>query len=197
MKSHQSIIRIKKNSQIQNQKIESTEYITEQYVYTETTSKDLIFINKPTGFYNVCFDSKTLKLMDLEANKIQMDKMKSILPDLEMKPETINEQTRVLKVTGRNVNAIVNASIIIKKTPALIGTCYQEFYNFSKQFAFLPVALEASEIVDSMELNINIQGSQSTTKISNVQIEILQDNDLLKKFETISKYALKEKLQSA
>lgn len=187
-----NIFRIEKKSKLKGIDINMNEYITSDYLYTESGNGDFIYLKKFNTLYIVDHEKKTLISQDMEIKKNQINQIRSILPDFDISFENISETSRMCTIEGRNSDSILKASILIKELNGICNTCHWHYHEYSKTFGILSIDLEGTEIIESMNLHLNIFGNISETKVETMKIEKNQDTKLSKRLNEIQRYVSKD-----
>ncbi|GAB1856817.1 hypothetical protein MHTCC0001_16530 [Flavobacteriaceae bacterium MHTCC 0001] len=182
------MILIEKSGNIQKKDFRIKEYITKDYLYTESKNGDIIYLKRMNNLYRVNHDSKTLKVLDVNIEKTQINRIKNILPEPQVANHQINDLTRICDFEGRNTSSIIKAKVKIKSNDEISNTCYKNYHEFSAQLGVLKIPLNQSEIIENMDMNLNIYGNVNSTSSKTLLLETIDDYKIIEKYDKISNY---------
>jgi hypothetical protein len=156
---------------VNDKEIEQTQYLTENYVYTEANGKKLIYLPRKNNQYLVDTQNKQLKEVDLSAQMAQINQLKAMVGEVDMQEK--EEAGARLVTLQNNTNSPVQLIVKLKTkiVESLGKTVFKEFYEFQQNMQMYHVNLNSNETVQFTEsvFTINGQEQKSTVELTATQ----------------------------
>ncbi|MCF6184280.1 MAG: hypothetical protein L3J56_06585 [Bacteroidales bacterium] len=161
---------------INNKQIEQTHHFTENYVYTEAGGKKIIFLPEKGEQYIIDTENKKLKELDISAQMMQINQLKSMIGEISKEEKTENNIRHISMQNNSENPAQLNVNLQAVKFVGLKNTMYQRFGEFQESTQMVGLNLKANEIIKLSETVFTINGQEQKTKLELVNIENYTDD---------------------
>jgi len=170
------LIRVTKESEIQEKKLVSEEYITDLYIYTKTPKLNLLYRKDTNKLYTINEEGKKLIEMQKNESKIaQINQLKNMISTVNIE-ESVLDKKKEYTIEGKGNTVTFNAKITTLIMEEISKTINYESYKKSQEEALFDLNLPSNELIENSTFNLNVQGSNIQTKTVIKNIDIIKEN---------------------
>jgi len=156
--------------------IEQIQNLTENYAYTETAGKKILYLPAKEKQFIVDAENKQLKELDLSAQMMQMNQIKAMIGEVEIKEKVEGEIKHILIQNSPESQAKLKVELQIAKYPELEQTVFKQFNEFQQNMQMFRVVLDNNEITKLSESVFSINGQEQKSIIELTEIEKMTEN---------------------
>ena len=161
---------------LNEKEINQTQFLTENYIYTEAGEKKIIYLPEKDNQYIIDSKKKQLKVLDLSAQMMQMNQIKGIIGEITKEEKTENDIRYISMQNNSESPAQLKVNLQIIKSSGLENTAYQKFNEFQESMQMFILNLQANEIIKLSESIFTFNGQEQKTKLEFINIEDYTDN---------------------
>ena len=162
---------------INEKEINQTQFLTENYVYTEAGDKKILFLPEKEKQYLIDTENKQLKELDLSAQMMQMNQLKAMIGEL-TKDENIEEGIRHITVKNSDESsAKLDIYMQIVEYKGIEQTVFHKFNNCQKNMQMFSLDMKDNEVLMLSDTTFIMNGQEQKTKLELINIET-ETNDI-------------------
>ena len=163
--------------------LEQIQYLTENYVCTESLGKKILYLPEKNKQYIVDIESKSLKELDLSAQMMQMNQIKVMIGAI---TENVVQDGEIRNISISNnpeSPAKLKVNLQIIKYAELEKTAFDVLNQFNQSIQLYSLSLNKNEIVKLAESVFTINGQEQKSTLMLTEIKNSMEN-----IETIDEY---------
>lgn len=181
----QTCVQLKYKITISQKEIEQIQYLTQNYVYTESGNRKVIYLPKKDKQYLIDIEKQQMKELDLSAQIMQLNQIKAMIGEL-----TINEQMeseiRNISITNSSESqAKLEVNLQILKFSDLAKTVFPKFSEYQQTMQMFRLDLNDDEIVKFSESIFSFNGQEQK-----VVLELNSNNSDLEEIDSFCNYKI-------
>ena len=167
----QICISVKYKITVGEKEIEQTQYLTENYVYTEVGGKKVMYLPEKDKQYIVDTEKKRLKEFDLSAQMAQINQLKAMIGELNTEEKTEEGIRHILIQSNPESPAKLKVDLQIAEYEGLEKTKFKKSNEFQQNIQLFRTDLKANEIIKHLESVFSINGQEQKSTLELIEIE--------------------------
>jgi hypothetical protein len=185
----QTVVVLKYKINLSGKEIEQTQFLTENYVYTESMNKKILYLPEKNKQYFVDTENKQLKELDLSVQMMQMNQIKVMIGEISFKERIENEIKNISIQNNTESPANLDVNMQIAEYSELENTVFLKFNEFQQSTQMFKVQLKPNEIIKKSVSVFSYNGQEQKASLELIEIkskhESIEDIDAYCNFKIV------------